>query len=213
MPDGTPSGMQGWFFNGRRDKFKDARIREAVGLAFDFEWTNATVMYGAYTRTASYFENSDLKAEGLPSPAELALLEPHRAALPPAVFGEPWSPPRSDGSGQERGLLRRASELLREAGCRRAGAQNLAGIADPVVDALLDVIVRAETRPALVTAVRALDRVLRAGRYWVPMWYRASRPLAYWDLFGRPPEPPAFGLGAPDTWWWDAEKARRIGRS
>ena len=302
IPDRTPSGMQGWFFNLRRDKFKDPRIREAIGLAFDFEWTNATVMYGAYTRTASFFENSDLKAEGQPSRAELTLLEPFRGRVPEEVFGAPYSPPRSDGSGQDRAALRRASELLREAGCRREGnslklpsgealavefldfqptlqphtqpfirnlgllgiqatsrivdaaqyqrrteefdfdlvtarysnsstpgealrlvfgslaartkgSQNLAGISDPVVDALLETIVQAETRPALVAAVRALDRVLRAGRYWVPMWYRGSNPVAYWDLFGHPPTPPAFDLGAPATWWYDPEKAKRIGRT
>ena len=221
--------------------------------------------------------------------------------MPAAVFGPPVDPPRSDGSGQDRALLRRASTLLTEAGCRRDGAvirlpngepltiefldfqaalqphtqpfiknlgllgiqatsrivdaaqyqrrteefdfdmtsrrystsstpgealrqvlgsaaaatrgsPNLAGFSDPAIDALLDRIVAADSRPALIAACRALDRVLRAGFYWVPHWYRAAHPLAYWDTFSHPEAPPAYGLGAPATWWWDAEKARRIGR-
>ena len=91
------------------------------------------------------------------------------------------------------------------------GSQNLAGIADPAVDALLETIVRAETRPGLVASVRALDRVLRAGRYWIPMWYRGANPVAYWDVFGHPPTPPAYDLGAPATWWYESDKARRRG--
>ncbi|GJD51841.1 hypothetical protein OPKNFCMD_4600 [Methylobacterium crusticola] len=302
VPDATPSGTQGWWFNTRRPVFRDPRIREAIGLAFDFEWSNQNLMYGAYARTASFFENSDLKAQGLPSPEEAALLEPWRGRVPDEVFGEPWAPPRSDGSGQDRALLRRADTLLRQAGCTREGgqmklpdgqplafefldsspvfqplvqpfiknlgllgirassrlvdaaqyqsrlkdfdfdvvssrfggsvtpgaslrevyggrsagtpgSQNLAGIGDPAADAMLDRIADAGTRAELTTACRALDRVLRAGRYWVPMWYGASHRLAVWDVYGRPPALPRYGLGAPAIWWHDAGKARRIGRS
>jgi microcin C transport system substrate-binding protein len=78
LPDDTPSGGQGWFINTRRDKFKDPRVREALNCAFDFEWTNKTVMYGAYARTVSPFQNSDMVAKGPPSPEELKLLEPFR---------------------------------------------------------------------------------------------------------------------------------------
>ncbi|WP_375410001.1 extracellular solute-binding protein [uncultured Methylobacterium sp.] len=301
LPDATPSGTQGWWINTRRAAFKDPRVREAIGLCFDFAWTNKNLMYGAYKRTASYFENSDLKATGLPSPEELALLEPLRASLPTQVFGEPWSPPESDGSGQDRTLLGRAAGLLREAGCIRAdrvmklpggepleiefldldpslephtqpfirnlgligikgrirqvdasqyqsrlkdfdfdltvrrfsngmtpgpelreaygsraaatsGSNNLAGISDPAVDALIAAVTEATSRSALTTACRALDRVLRAGQYWVPMWYGATHRIAVWDVFGRPAETPAYGLGVPATWWFDAAKARRIGR-
>jgi microcin C transport system substrate-binding protein len=81
-----------------------------------------------------------------------------------------------------------------------------------VVDALLEKILAAETRPALTTACRALDRVLRAGRYWVPMWFRGAHPIAYWDMYVHPEIPPTYDLGAPATWWYDADKARRIGR-
>ena len=116
LPDETPSGAQGFFFNLRRDKFQDIRVREALNLAFDYEWTNQNLFFGLYKRTASFFELSPLKAEGVPPPDELALLEPFRASLRPEVFGEAIVPPVSDGSGQDRKLLRQASKLRDEAG-------------------------------------------------------------------------------------------------
>ena len=301
VPDRTPSGAQGWWFNTRRAAFSDPRVREAIGLAFDFEWTNRTLMYGAYARTASFFENSDMRAVGAPAPGELALLEPWRGRVPDEVFGAPYEPPRSDGSGQDRALLRRADTLLREAGCRREGStlvlpdgrpleiefldnsptftpiaqpyiralgllgikagtrlvdaaqyqarvkdfdfdvtasrfggsltpgaefreiygsrsaatpgsSNLAGIAHPAIDAVLDAVANAASRTDLTTACRALDRLLRAGRYWVPMWYGASHRLAHWDVYGRPDPLPPYDVGAPALWWVEAEKAARIGR-
>jgi microcin C transport system substrate-binding protein len=117
LPDDTPSGAQGWFLNMRREQFKDPRVREALIQAFDFEWTNKTIMYGAYARTVSPFQNSDLMANGSPSPEELKLLEPFRGQVPDEVFGTPFVPPVSDGSGQDRTLLRKASQLLLDAGC------------------------------------------------------------------------------------------------
>jgi microcin C transport system substrate-binding protein len=301
LPNGAPVPSQGWYFNTRRDAFKDPRIREAIGLAFDFSWTNRNIMFGLYKRTESFFENSPLKATGKPGPEELALLEPFRGKVPDEVFGEPYVPPVSDGSGSDRALLRRADTLLKEAGCRRQGgtlmrpdgrpfeiefldfqaalqphtqpfqenlkrlgiqafsrivdaaqyrrrmndydfdmasmalggsmtpgddlrvvfgskqgqnpgSRNIAGIADPVVDALIDRISKAKTREELTFACRALDRVLRAGRYWIPMWYRSDSWVAYWDVFARPDTAPKYGTGAPGTWWWDEEKAKRIGR-
>jgi microcin C transport system substrate-binding protein len=302
IPDDTPSGAQGWFINTRRPKFNDARLREALNNAFDFEWTNKNIMFGAYLRTVSVFQNSDMMARGAPGADEIALLEPYRARLPAEVFGEPFSPPVSDGSGQDRTLLRKAAQLLLDAGCpvkdgkrmlpsgeplafefltdepsfqphhmpfirnlallgidatlrivdpvqyraRRdgfdfditidrfsfsatpgeslrsyftsqaaglKGSNNLAGIADPVVDALVDAVVAADSRPALVTACRALDRVIRAGRYWIPNWYKASHWIAYWDVFGRPAAQPRYFRGIPDTWWSDPDKAAKIPRS
>ena len=301
-PDDTPSGAQGWFINTRRPQFADPRLREALNDAFDFEWTNKTIMYGAYQRTVSMFQNSDMMAQGKPGPEETALLAPFRAELPDEVFAEPYSPPVSDGSGQDHALLRKAAQLLGEAGftlqngkrtlpdgrpvtieflidepsfephhmpfirnlgtlgidatlrvvdpvqyrARRdafdfditidrfsfsstpgdslrsflssqaaalKGSNNLAGIASPVVDALIDAIVAAQSRPALVTACRALDRVIRAGRYWVPNWYKASHWIAYWDVFGRPPAQPRYFRGIPDTWWYDPIKAAKIRRA
>ncbi len=116
LPDNTPSGAQGWFFNTRRPKFADRTVREAIGLAFDFEWTNKNLMFGQYERTVSFFQNSDLMAQGLPSPEEERLLAPFRDKLPPDVFGEPYVPPKTDGSGQDRTQLRKAAALLKEAG-------------------------------------------------------------------------------------------------
>ncbi len=116
LPDETPSGAQGFFFNLRREAFKDIRVRQAFGLAFDFEWSNANLFFGLYRRTASFFELSPLKAEGAPAPGELALLEPLKPGLRPEVFAAAEPPPESDGSGQDRRLLRQASQLLDAAG-------------------------------------------------------------------------------------------------
>ncbi|WP_083235810.1 extracellular solute-binding protein [Halomonas caseinilytica] len=113
IPDGQPAGMQAYVMNLRRDKFQDVRLREALNLAFDFEWLNKNLFYGAYQRTHSYFANSEMAAEGLPSDAELALLEPHRDALPERVFDSPLP---IDMPEEPRARLRRAHELLTEAG-------------------------------------------------------------------------------------------------
>jgi microcin C transport system substrate-binding protein len=93
---------------------------------------------------------------------------------------------------------------------RMDGTRNLAGIANPVVDAMVDKILEAKTRDELVTATRALDRVLRAGHYWVPHWYKASHTIAYWNKFGRPELKPKYSRGAPETWWYDAGKAAKL---
>ena len=116
LPDDRPSGAQGFFINTRRDKFSDRRVRRALDFAFDFEWSNAQLFHGLYVRSHSFFENSDLKAKGAPSEAELALLEPFRDKLPKEVFDEVYVPPTSDGSGQDRTLRRMAMELLAAAG-------------------------------------------------------------------------------------------------
>ena len=116
LPDETPSGAQGWFINTRRDKFKDPRVREALIHAFDFEWTNKTIMYGAYARTHSPFQNSDMMASGPPSPEELKLLEPFRGQVPDEVFGAPSCRRCRTARGRIATLLRKASQLLHEAG-------------------------------------------------------------------------------------------------
>ena len=112
----NPTGMQGFVFNIRRPLFQDLRVREALGLLFDFEWTNKQLFNGAYTRTHSYFENSELAASGLPSAEELKILEPLRAQLDPRVFGSVVEVPQSDASGIIREQQRRAYQLLKEAG-------------------------------------------------------------------------------------------------
>ena len=301
LPDDTPSGGQGWFMNTRREKFKNRILREAIIHAFDFEWTNKTIMYGAYKRTFSVFQNSNMTAEGKPDEAELALLAPFRGKVPDEVFGEPFLPPVSDASGQDRLMLRKASQLLQQAGypikdgkrvdpkgepvtfeflideptfqphhmpfiknlamigidatlrlvdpvqfrkrvdefdfdvtvqrfnfsttpgdslrsyfttqsAGMNGSFNLAGIADPAIDALVEKILAAETRGELTTACRALDRVIRAGRYWIPHWYLAAHRIAYWDVFAFPPKKPGFSRGIPETWWYDQDKAVKLER-
>jgi microcin C transport system substrate-binding protein len=121
--DETPSGAQGYFFNMRRPKFQDPRVREAIGLCFDYEWTNRNIFFGLYERNKSFFENSDMAARGMPSPAELALLEPFRGRIPDEVFQAATDPPVSDGTGSDRNNLRRASNLLREAGVTTQNGQ------------------------------------------------------------------------------------------
>ncbi|MDX3809601.1 MAG: extracellular solute-binding protein [Bosea sp. (in: a-proteobacteria)] len=297
-----PVASQGWIYNLRREKFADPRIREALGLAFDFEWTRKTIMFGFYERLTSYFENSDSKAVGKPSPEEIALLEPWRGKVPDEVFDEPWLPPVSDGSGSDRALLRKADEMLRAAGCKREGnvlklpngqpfeiefldsnpalqphtqpfqanlkklginatsrfvdpaqyqrrldefdfdiitralsgsaipsdtlrvvygseaaktrgSRNQNGISDPAVDAMIEKIGQANSYAEAVTAAKCLDRLLRAGRYWIPMWWNNEVWLAHWDMFDRPQTKPKYGSGAPGIWWYDAEKAKRIGKA
>jgi len=112
----NPTGMQGFVFNIRRPLFQDLRVREALGLLFDFEWTNKQLFNGAYTRTHSYFENSELAASGLPGSDELKIFEPLRAKLDPKVFNNAFEVPRSDASGIIREQQRRAYQLLQEAG-------------------------------------------------------------------------------------------------
>jgi microcin C transport system substrate-binding protein len=300
LHNGAPTGSQGWYFNTRREPFKDPRIREALGLAFDFEWTNKNVMFSSYKRVVSYFQNSAMEAVGPPGPDELKILEPLRGKVDDAVFGEPYVPPVSDGSGSDRTLLKRANDMLLAAGCKREGgalklpsgapfsiefldfsdalqphtapyqqnlrklgvdsrsrivdaaqyksrtenfdfdvvtmafggsltpgaelrvflssqaakmegSRNLSGVADPIVDALIERIVHAATRDDLNVACRVLDRVLRAAHYWAPMWYSDAVRAAYWDAFSRPAIQPKLGVGAPDTWWWDEDKAKKIG--
>lgn len=112
----NPAGMQAFVFNTRRDKFKDARVREAFNWAFDFEWMNRNLFYDSYTRTGSYFANSELAARGLPEGRELAILKQHEDKLPPEIFTEVYENPKTDGSGNNRDNLRQAAGLLKEAG-------------------------------------------------------------------------------------------------
>jgi microcin C transport system substrate-binding protein len=116
IPNENPTGMQAYFFNTRRDMFTDPLVREAIGLAFDFEWTNKTLFYDQYTRTESYFSNTELASSGLPDGEELEILERYRGRIPDQVFTMPYDVPETDGSGNNRENLRKASALLNEAG-------------------------------------------------------------------------------------------------
>ena len=296
LKDNTPSGVQAFFFNTRLPKFQDRRVREALAYAFDFEWLNKNQFYGIYDRMASYFENSELAARDLPSEAELALLEPHRGAVPEEVFTKAFVPPASDGSGNNRRNLRTARTMLEEAGwvtkegalvnaetgepmtieflyfeptferiyaafgrslerlgvgvnlrlvdgaqyeerlkthdfeittirfvfslspgaelnsffasstVDQVGSFNIAGIKDPVVDALIGEVAAATDRPSLIAAARALDRVLLWGQYMIPQWYKGAHHLVYWNKFDRPAVKPRYARGVFDTWWVDQEK-------
>lgn len=128
----NPTGMQGFIFNTRRPLFTDRRVREALGLLFDYEWANRQLFNGAYTRTRSYFDNSELASVGLPSADELKLLEPLRVQIPPQVFTDEYQPPVTDGSGIIREQQRRAYQLLQEAGWRVDGDQMLDSTGKPV---------------------------------------------------------------------------------
>lgn len=128
----NPTGMQGFIFNTRRPLFQDKRVREALGLLFDFEWTNRQLFNGAYTRTHSYFDNSELASSGLPETDELKLLEPLRSMIPTQVFSDEFSVPVTDGSGIIREQQRRAYQLLQEAGWRIEGDQMLNAEGEPV---------------------------------------------------------------------------------
>lgn len=113
---GRPAGMQAFAMNTRRQVFSDPGVREALAYAFDFEWANKNLFFGQYTRTSSYFENSELASSGLPEGRELEILEPYRDQLPDDVFNEAYQPPSTAGKGGLRDNLRKALTLLREAG-------------------------------------------------------------------------------------------------
>ncbi|MEO8713545.1 MAG: extracellular solute-binding protein, partial [Acetobacteraceae bacterium] len=111
-----PTGLQGWVMNTRRPTFHDPLVRQAIAWAYDFQWANKNLFFGAYTRSTSYFENSDLASTGLPDAGELALLDPFRAELPPVLFTEPFTLPVTDGSGHNRAELMTSLALLEKAG-------------------------------------------------------------------------------------------------
>ncbi|MDQ1080885.1 extracellular solute-binding protein [Pseudoroseomonas cervicalis] len=293
-----PTGMQGFVMNLRRPLFQDRRVREALGLVFDFEWMNANLFYGSYTRTTSYFSNSELAATGLPSEGELMVLSAFRGRLPEELFTSEFRVPTSDGSNNNRENARRALGLLREAGwtvkerrlvndkgepfnfeilldgatfervalpyiqalqrlgiearvrtvdpaqyqvrmdafdydmtvdvipqslspgneqrdfwssekARENGSQNIIGIADPIVDALVELVVNAPDRQALIDRTRALDRVLLWGHYVVPHWHSRVFRLAWWDKFGRPERTPRYALDL-QAWWVEPAKDRAL---
>jgi microcin C transport system substrate-binding protein len=300
IPHELGTGMQGFAFNIRRPLFQDPKVRRALASAFDFEWTNRTIMYGQYDRTESYFSNTELAAEGLPGAAELELLEPFRDQLPEEVFTEVYQAPATEGEGGIRQNLRTALGLLREAGWSvedgrlvnaegqpfrfeillngpsferhtlpfvknlerlgiaatvRAvdpaqyqnrmndfdfdmtvesfgqslspgneqrdfwgseaaaihGSRNTIGIKDPVVDHLIERIIEAPTREDLVTATRALDRVLLWGHYVIPHWHSRIFRVAYWNKFDRPETTPPYGLPL-FSWWVDPVKVAAVER-
>ena len=299
----NPQGMQAFVFNTRREMFKDRQVRAALAYAFDFEWTNENLFYGAYTRTKSYFSNSELASRDLPGDGELAILERYRDQLPPELFTEAYEPPMTDGSGNLRANLSTALSLLEDAGWEVqdgvlthgesglvmqfeimlvlpgfervvlpftknlerlgivadvrtvdtaqyqerlntfdfdmvvgawgqslspgneqrnfwhsqaadiAGSRNTAGIQNPVIDALIELVISAPDRKSLITRTQALDRVLLWHHYVIPHWHLAAYRVLYWDKFGTPKIMPKYDLDL--QFWWidpalDASLAQRV---
>lgn len=302
LPNGNIAAGRSWVINLRRDKFQDIRVREAIQLMFNFDWTNDTLLFKMNKPLNSFWENSDLAATGKPSAAELALLEPLAKDLPPGVLTDDAVILPSGGKTQlDRRNLRQASALLDEAGWKAGSGglrrnakgetlrveilndnqsldriinpfvQNLRtlgvdavntrvddaemetrtrshdfdlvmdglgqsyaigggteqvfgsanvgdvfnpmGLANPAIDALLRKGIEATTKEDSQTVVHALDRALRALRFWVPQWYKPNYNVAYYDIYAHPGALPPYGLGELDFWWYDADKAAKLKQS
>jgi microcin C transport system substrate-binding protein len=300
--DGTPMSTQTFIFNLRNPLFADARVREALNYGFDFESLNRTVFYNAYTRIRSYWQKSELEATGLPSPAELAILEPLRGKIPDRVFTDEFKQPTTDGQGNVRDNLRKATALLREAGwivengklvksdtkqpfefefvlaqagldsvllptiknwermgikatlrvidstqffnrledhqfdmttlpwpyglspgneltddwgidaADRKGSRNYGGVKDAALEILSQKIIQAQTRDEVITATRAMDRVLTWGHYRLLTYSSSSERFAMWNKIQGPSRTPLLGWGSAGslietTWWADPTAA------
>ena len=306
LPNGNIASGQAFLFNLRREKFQDPRVREAIGLMFNFEWSDQTLFYGLYSRINSIWENTAMAAVGPATVAEAAILQPliDAGLLPVTILtDEPIMGSVSNADkGLDRGNLRRASTLLDEAGwpagddgmrrnakgetlkvefledsptfervispyvenLRALGVdaslnlidaaqlsqrtdppnfdfdiivgnavnggyepgselkqayasttvdnstRNRAGVSNPAVDKLLDLVEGAKTREELDLTVRALDRVLRTLKFWVPQWYKNTHTVAYYDQYEHPEALPPYALGEIDFWWFNAEKAAKL---
>ncbi len=287
---GTPANMLGFVFNTRRPVFEDRRVRQALGLLFDFEWANRNLFAGQYNRLQSFWEGSELSSVGKPANVrERELLAPFPDAVRKDVLDGTWHPSTTDGSGHDRGPAKAAYELLIEAGfsfehgkaidpsgkplqfeimtrspdeekvalaykrnlgrlgidaeIRSAddaqyqqrlqtfdydmilgaltgslspgneqwqrwgsasrdaqGSFNYPGVADPAVDAMIDAMLAARKREDFVSAVRALDRILISGDYYIPLYYLPYQWVARWDRIGHPEKTSLYGYQLP-TWW------------
>ena len=283
--------MQAFVPNMRRDIFKDARVREALNYAYDFEDINKNLAYGGLKRVDSFFWGTELASSGLPQGRELEILEGLKDKVPPEVFTKPFTNPVGGDPQKTRENLRKAVALFKEAGWElkgnrmvntktgepmsfeillnspsfertvtpyvnslkrigidarlrivdasqyinrvrsfdydmmyglwaqtmnpgneqadywgsasvdRPGSRNYAGIADPAVDQLIQMITFAPNREEQVAAVKAMDRVLLANHYVVPMFYSGEAKIAYWDTIAHPQRLPEYGIGFPDIWW------------
>lgn len=303
LPNGNKATGQAWVFNLRRPQFQDPRVREAIGMMFNFEWSNETLFYGLYDRVNSFWDNSYLEATGVPGPDEVAVLQPlvDQGLLDASILTDPpFSLPESGKRQLDRGNLKKASSLLDEAGwlvgkdgLRRKDGQALTveflndsqtfdrvinpfvenlkalgvdarhtridnaqlearerppaydfdvtnafmstgyipgvelrqyfgsesadtdvfnemGLKSPGVDAMIDVVLAAKTQAELDTSIRALDRVLRAQKFWVPQWNKNTFTVAYYDMFEHPEKMPPYALGQLDFWWFNPEKAAKL---
>jgi peptide/nickel transport system substrate-binding protein len=293
---GVPPVVTGFLFNTRLQKFADPAVRRALGMLYDFEWANKNLFGGKYTRTMSYWHGSELSALGKPaSEKEKALLAPFPGRVPADIMDGTWRPPQTDGSGQDRKVLKAAYDVLKEAGYRIEGGQmldpqgqpfgfeiltssqeeerlaaiyqrtlgklgiavsirtldgdqnqsrkqrfdfdvligasgfnnslspgieqigrwgsssanvegsfNLAGVADPAIDAAIEAMLNARQKDDFVAAVRVLDRLLISGNYMVPMQHNTDQWIAYWTTLAHPETTPIYGYQLP-TWWWKTQ--------
>jgi peptide/nickel transport system substrate-binding protein len=289
---GIPPVVTGFLFNTRLEKFADPTVRRALGMLYDFEWANKNLFGGKFKRTMSFWQGSELSALGHPaSEKEKALLAPFPGRVPDDVMDGTWRPPVTDGSGQDRKVLRAAFDMLKGAGYKMSdgalhdpkgrplafeiltssqdeqrlaavyqrtlakigidvtiraldgdqiqarkqrfdfdmligatgfnnslspgieqigrwgseaakteGSFNLAGVADPAVDAAMDAMVNARDKDDFVAAVRVLDRLLISGAYMVPMQHNSEQWIAYWAYLAHPDKTSLFGYQLP-TWW------------
>lgn len=287
---GTPANMLGFVFNTRRPIFADRRVRQALGLLFDFEWANRNLFAGQYKRTQSFWEGSELSSVGKPANArEKELLAPYPNAVREDVMNGTWHVPVTDGTGHDRTPAKQAYDLLMDAGFQfhnglavdstgkplqfeimtrsaeeekiglaykrnlarlgitvdirtaddaqyqqrlqtfdydmilgalssslspgneqwmrwgaasrdAQGSFNYPGVADPAVDAMIDALLAARTRADFVSAVRALDRILLSGDYYIPLYHLPYQWVARWDRIEHPAKTALYGFQLP-TWW------------
>lgn len=304
LPDGTPPTPTGIVFNLGRDVLKDKRVREAIALGYNFEWTNESLQYGLFRQRVSYTQDTPLMAEGVPEGAELALLESLGDMVAPELLTEPALMPHTSNPARlnDRRNLRRAMKLLDDAGWsvgddgKRRNAQgqpmrltflfntasegtlsavienfisnltvmgidavlekvdpaqytlrererdydlifdsyapflgagtglmqrygsedaafsvfNPAGLASPLVDAVINKALVATSSEEESTALRVLDRVLRHEFFMIPVWYNDSYWVSYYDQYSHPDPLPPYDLGFLDFWWFEADKAAAL---
>ncbi|MEM8579626.1 MAG: extracellular solute-binding protein [Pseudomonadota bacterium] len=303
LPNGAKATGQAWAFNLRRPQFQDVRVRQAIGMMFNYEWSNEALFYGLYDRVNSFWDNSELMATGAPSEGELEILQPlvDEGLLDASILTDDafvW-PVHKPSEGVERSIRRQATRLMTEAGydvvdgfwekdgqrltveflndsqtfdrvinpfvanlqsfgidarhTRVDNAQmtarerppqydfdlvttfmgteyipgtslrqfygsetadtstfNKMGFRSEAVDRLIDIVLDAQDNEELTTAVHALDRVLRAEKFWIPQWNKNTHTVAFYDIYEHPETLPPYSLGNLDFWWYNAEKAEEL---
>lgn len=304
IPDGSPPTPAGIVFNLGREVLQDKRVREAVSLAFNFEWINESLQYGLFKQRVSFTQDTPLMATGVAEGAELELLKRLGDVIAPEMLTEEARMPHTSGADRllDRRNARQAFKLLDEAGwpvgddgkrrnaageplrltflldssgsatlaavvenfmsnldafgieavlervdssqytsrerdrdydlvydqyaaflgtgtglSQRYGSEaasfslfNPAGLASPMVDAIIEASLRAETREEEEAAMTALDRALRHEFIMIPAWYNDVYWTAYYDQYDHPDTQPPYALGYLDFWWYDAEKAEKL---